>query len=71
MKYETVHKLVNKSKHWTKVTFCIDDTSIVDSQYHQTKGSTSYEKFHNLLTTNIEVNLPAVLMVWIVDSQYH
>ena len=67
MRYETVHKLLITIEHWSKLTSCIDDVGIVDSQYHQTKGSTRYEtvhKFKSWLPLNTEVNLPAVLMMW-------
>ena len=50
MRYETVHKLLINIEHWSKLTDCIDDVRIVDSQY-QRKGGMRYETVQNVLIT--------------------
>ena len=64
MRYETAQKLSINNKHWSKLTCCIDDLWIVDSQYYQKHEAWDMKQFTSYpLTTNPEVNLPAVLMM--------
>ena len=68
-----VHKVSINNKHWSKLTSCINDVWIVDSQYRQRKWSMKHETAHKLpINNNHQSKLTRCIDgVWIVDSQYH
>ena len=68
-----VHKLLITIEHLSKLTRCIDDVRILDSQFHQRKGGRIYEPIHKLLITIEHWSKLTICIddVGIVDSQYH
>ena len=80
-----IHNIIKEKEAWDMKQFtsywsplntevnlpvCIDDVGIVDSQYHQRKGSTRYETVHKLLIT-IEHWSKLTSCIDDVGSQYH
>ena len=52
MIYKTVHKLSINTKHWSKLTVCIDDVCVIDTQYHWRNWSMRYEAVHKSSINN-------------------